>query len=389
MVAETKPIALDNELVAEQREWVLMLTNVILIVLSVTVLAVQVKFSHAAPGDQVYTTSGVIVLSAMVSLLLLRMDRYSAAAHLVVGMTFAGIWYANIHVASNVDVKSESVYIIAALALPALLLGRWWTVAYGTASALCFGYITAMLVRKAHVSSDTALGFALDNVVAVAFMVYFFVLISLIYERAIDRVRSLMDEQRESIVTLKEMAVKIEENELQKRHFYRETIYSVTGGKLGICDESDVAYYLEHADFSLSLPDSSHLSSARHSLSKYCLDAGILPIDTEDYVLAVGEALTNALKHGGSGEVHGGRNEVNLWMAVTDHGVGIESLILPRALLMKGFSTAPSLGIGYTIMLDSCDQLLLQTGPSGTTVVLIKRLAPVRKVSLEMLPDTW
>ena len=72
------------------------------------------------------------------------------------------------------------------------------------------------------------------------------------------------------------------------------------------------------------------------------------------------------------------------------HLKGIESLILPRVTLQRGFSTKPSLGLGYSIMLEVADHILLRTGPRGTTVILIKDLEePTRTISADQLPDTW
>ncbi len=91
-------------------------------------------------------------------------------------------------------------------------------------------------------------------------------------------------------------------------------------------------------------------------------------------VMATGEAITNGVKHGGSCMVQVHRLETEdtpkLQVSVKDYGPGIDFLHLPRAVLMAGFSTKTSLGMGFTIMLELCDQLLLATDDSGTTVVL-------------------
>jgi hypothetical protein len=59
---------------------------------------------------------------------------------------------------------------------------------------------------------------------------------------------------------------------------------------------------------------------------------------------------------------------------VTDSGPGISALILPHATLQRGYSTKVSLGLGYSIILEVADKVLLATGPDGTSVVLIKSL---------------
>ena len=74
---------------------------------------------------------------------------------------------------------------------------------------------------------------------------------------------------------------------------------------------------------------------------------------------------------------------------MTDCGHGIDSLILPKAVLRRGFSTKPSLGFGYTIMLEVADRVLLCTGTSGTTVVLIRNLRDEPARSLGDVVDTW
>jgi PAS domain S-box-containing protein len=178
--------------------------------------------------------------------------------------------------------------------------------------------------------------------------------------------------------------------EAQKRQFYRNTILSVTGGKLLICDDADVEPYLSGAEvlFDVRRPEDVH--SARHNVEGYCRGHGLSGVRLDEFMLAVGECITNAIKHGVYGRVHAGHTDGSVWVGVADEGKGIESLILPQAVLRQGFSTKPSLGLGYTIMLDASDSLMLSTGDSGTKVVLIKDIAE-REIDfgLSGIPDTW
>ena len=180
------------------------------------------------------------------------------------------------------------------------------------------------------------------------------------------------------------------EIEAQKRSFYRETILSVTGGTLDICDEEDVKPYIERAAFACRVEDASQVSPARRSAEDYLVAQGLTGERLEQFMVGVGEAITNAIKHGVHGVVRAGSDDALVWVAISDSGPGIESLILPRAVLLRGFSTKPSLGLGYSIMLDVSDRILLTTGDKGTTVVLIKEKTE-HEVSLgpELLPDTW
>lgn len=178
--------------------------------------------------------------------------------------------------------------------------------------------------------------------------------------------------------------------EAQKRQFYRETIISVTGGKLDICDAPFVRPYISKAVIKINVSNASQIGPARRRIERYCLEQGLTEDRLNSFVIAVGEAITNAIKHGKFGRVYAGTDNGAVWVGVSDRGEGIESLILPRATLLRGFSTKPSLGLGYSIMLDVCDRILLKTGDRGTTVILIKNLQePQLAVTPDQLPDTW
>lgn len=177
--------------------------------------------------------------------------------------------------------------------------------------------------------------------------------------------------------------------EEQKRSFYRETILSVTDGTLDICEWPDVEPYIANAHESVEVNDVAEVGNARRKVEEFCLEHGMQTERLRDFIIAVGEAITNAIKHGTRGKVYMGDEKESIWVAVSDEGAGIESLILPRAVLLRGFSTKPSLGLGYSIMLEVCDRILLCTGKTGTTVVLIKEKVEREPDLSEYLPDTW
>jgi anti-sigma regulatory factor (Ser/Thr protein kinase) len=108
------------------------------------------------------------------------------------------------------------------------------------------------------------------------------------------------------------------------------------------------------------------------------------------FLASVGEAMTNALKHANGGEVFCGSSREELWVGIADTGPGISTLTIPSAMLRRGYSTKASLGMGFSIMLDASDRVLLSTGPEGTTVILFKRLGEeIPRISLADLADTW
>lgn len=176
--------------------------------------------------------------------------------------------------------------------------------------------------------------------------------------------------------------------ENQKQAFYRDTIFSVTDGKLLICEPEEVRAYLASAEVRLEVRETAELTAARNKIARYCVSRGLDEDLTKMFTLAVGEALTNALKHAGRGRAFAGTTPDGVWAGVTDRGRGIESLILPKVVLKRGFSTKPSLGLGYSIMLELADRVLLSTGPTGTRVLLFKDRAP-KTLDVQSLPDTW
>lgn len=176
--------------------------------------------------------------------------------------------------------------------------------------------------------------------------------------------------------------------EEDKKAFYRLTILNATDGKLEICDANDVNSIIKKAKICIDIEKAQDAMDARRiikeALLKYGLDEDVLCA----FMIAIGEAIANALKHAAKGKVYAGRIQNEIMVAVEDKGPGIESLILPGAVLRRGFSTKPSMGFGYSIMLDTADRIMLKTDSTGTTVVLIKNLKNKRQ-ELSIYPDTW
>jgi len=157
--------------------------------------------------------------------------------------------------------------------------------------------------------------------------------------------------------------------EEQKRQFYRDVVYAVTQGKLLLREAADFADPPQ-LGLTAEIANASDITSARHSLREW-LRANVPNVrDCDGLVLAVGEAATNAYKHAGGGTLHAWSDGARVYARITDSGSGIEPGMLPMAMLMPGFSTKVSLGMGFTIMLDAATQLQLATGPEGTTVQL-------------------
>lgn len=100
---------------------------------------------------------------------------------------------------------------------------------------------------------------------------------------------------------------------------------------------------------------------------------------TDDLVLAVAEAATNAVKHANGASISVHRRDDCLLVDISDHGPGIQAINYPEVALKKGYTTAISLGMGYKMMICLADRILLATGPDGTTVAIEMNIHPVQK----------
>jgi PAS domain S-box-containing protein len=162
----------------------------------------------------------------------------------------------------------------------------------------------------------------------------------------------------------------------QQHRFLRDVLYSVTEGKLRLCNlPTDLPSPLPAApDGSgqhIAL-DAAALSQLRHQVDVAAAGAGLPTARRGDLLMAVGEAAMNAVVHGGGGVGHvradPTQGTVQVW--IEDAGAGIDLQELPRATLERGYSSGGSLGFGFGMMLRTCDRIWLLTGPAGTTIVL-------------------
>jgi PAS domain S-box-containing protein len=162
----------------------------------------------------------------------------------------------------------------------------------------------------------------------------------------------------------------------KQRQFSRDMIMSVTGGKLVLCEKDEIDLVWEGGEFQdgLTIRDAQCVGDTRRLVENV---GGRLGFDEDrifDMAISVSEVATNVVKHAGGGEITLQTKGPVLQIRIEDRGPGIDSVNLPRALLMKGFSTKTSLGIGYTIVLELMDKLHLATSSEGTTLVMEARM---------------
>ncbi|MEN6520629.1 MAG: PAS domain S-box protein [Armatimonadota bacterium] len=180
------------------------------------------------------------------------------------------------------------------------------------------------------------------------------------------------------------------ELENQQRQFYRQTILSATGGKLIISEPYEISELDRYVTKTYPLRVPADLETIRIEARNKAIAYGMPESRAGNFALCVGEAATNALKHAGGGEVALIHRDDRILARVSDHGHGMDALVLPLVTLERGYSTTKSLGMGYAIILSIADHVFLNTGPLGTKVVIEMDINPRPPVSLiETLPDTW
>jgi CheY-like chemotaxis protein len=177
----------------------------------------------------------------------------------------------------------------------------------------------------------------------------------------------------ERTVEVSEANEQLRKNHEFQRNFLHDVLACVTDGVLVLCHDSSGLPQLA-ASFGdpVVLADSSTLLELRSQTRKAAAMAGLNNQRTADLVTAADEAGMNSIVHVGAGlariAVDEDAGKVQVW--VEDSGSGITLERLPKATLLKGYTTAGTLGFGMKMMLSMVDHVSLLTGASGTTVVL-------------------
>jgi anti-sigma regulatory factor (Ser/Thr protein kinase) len=122
------------------------------------------------------------------------------------------------------------------------------------------------------------------------------------------------------------------------------------------------------------------IRAVRHEVSRVAAGAGLTGDRLTDFVTAVNEITSNAVRHGG------GSGALRLWSVdgllcceVTDEGHGVPAELASRRCPP---STVATNGRGLWLARQLCD-VVLTTGPDGTTV---RVSAPIRDPAGRTVP---
>lgn len=175
------------------------------------------------------------------------------------------------------------------------------------------------------------------------------------------------------ITDSKQAEIALRDKDRDIRRAYVDVFGAVTGGRLVIMAVDEINSSLgEPVTDTISIGSFEELSDSRAKL-KDSLMSQFPQFDAEGIVIAANEALTNAIKHGRGGEFQVFQTNGVAQILIRDFGPGIDFKTLPKATLISGYSTKQTLGVGFSLILDLCDRVLLSTQPGKTEVVLEKK----------------
>ena len=166
-----------------------------------------------------------------------------------------------------------------------------------------------------------------------------------------------------------------ERMEADQLELYRNVFLAATAGRLRLCEARELAVQWARPgegtlrEGPLPVDKERDIWRVREAVRSVC---GRIAMDVEraaDLELCVCEAATNALQHGRGGFVEIAVECGRVCVRISDQGQGIAWEDLPRAALHRGWTSADSAGVGFTLIIETADCVRLCTGPEGTTLI--------------------
>jgi len=160
----------------------------------------------------------------------------------------------------------------------------------------------------------------------------------------------------------------------------REVLQAVSGGKVWLCSEDELTEQWKPDGAGMEIRGVPDIPRFRAKACERAREAGLAEERVQDFGLCASEAATNALVHGRGGIAWVQVRDDRVAVVIRDSGEGIVHRELPRATMLSGWFSGSSAGVGFTLMKEVADSVLLATGPAGTTLMLAVNIPapPVR-----------
>lgn len=178
--------------------------------------------------------------------------------------------------------------------------------------------------------------------------------------------------------------------EARQKQFYRDAVCAITNGKLSLVDRSELTEICADTTLlgELLIRDKEDIQNARKLTEKVLAEQGFADERIFDIATCVSEAATNTLLHGKGGRMSisttSAERPAGVRIMLEDGGPGINFSELPHAILKRGYSSAVSMGLGYTLILDMMDAVYLATDAQGTALIME---AALNQVNAEL--EAW
>lgn len=191
------------------------------------------------------------------------------------------------------------------------------------------------------------------------------------------------------LASLRDAVAARQEVEERQGTFFRDVVAAVTHGRLVIVGREEMRREIAasaraaaaagqaHDVRPISIEGTEDIGKVRHAARERACALGFCDERVSALELCIGEATTNALKHGGGGYTRllpplssGYPGEPGLRVLVADRGPGMSTILLPHLALWRGYSTQNSMGMGFSVMIDLADRVLLCTDAGGTLVLI-------------------
>lgn len=194
---------------------------------------------------------------------------------------------------------------------------------------------------------------------------------------------------RERQYQVRDLLEEIAQAQVRQRAFLSDVLSSVTRGKLRLCDPEETTEAGWTPLWSHPLREKHDITLLRQKLRETSMSEEIGEDRWENFLVAAGEASTNALKHGKGGRASFFAQEERVCLRIEDEGPGISLENLPRATLQSGYSSARTLGMGFTAIVEFVDQITLATDAHGTVVTLEIHRKPEKDAFIDQLLESY